>query len=114
MDASGGVERQWPVHRKLDIVMERLSRTCWCYADEPLSESIRGFAVDVDGWQAGKVPHPPKSPTKGLAVMTFGALRIALERPVIPMMEWVVRAEISGRWRFGDRGLGDETIGPQH
>lgn len=92
------------VHRKLDIVLERLHSDvlvlCECADAATLSNKYSGPAPWTSMAWAGKVPDPPKNPDKGLAVMTFGDYRIAAERPVAPVMEWVVLADIVGPVTF--------------
>lgn len=88
------------VHRKLDTVLERLRPDvlvlCECADEATLSGKYPGSVPWTSMAWAGKVPDPPKNPDKGLAVMTFGGYRIAAERPVRPVMEWVVLADIVG------------------
>jgi hypothetical protein len=88
------------VHRKLDTVLQRLRPDVLvlseCAAEATLAAKYLGLAPWTSMAWAGKVPAPPKTPDKGLAVMTFGDYRIAAERPVHPVMEWVVLADIVG------------------
>ena len=92
------------VHRKLDTVLERLQPDvlvlCECADEATLSGKYPGAAPWTSMAWAGKVPNPPKNPDKGLAVMTFGDYRIAAQRPVTPVMEWVVLADIVGPVAF--------------
>jgi hypothetical protein len=92
------------VHRKLDTVLERLNPDVLvlseCAAESTLAAKYPGQAPWTSMAWAGKVPDPPKNPDKGLAVMTFGDYRIQATRPVEPVMEWVVLADIAGPLPF--------------
>jgi len=92
------------VHRKLDTVLQRLQPDVLvvseCAAEATLAAKYPGPTPWTSMAWAGKVPAPPKNPDKGLAVMTFGDYRIQATRPVEPMMEWVVLADIVGPLPF--------------
>ena len=92
------------VHRKLDTVLQRLRPDVLvlseCAAEATLAAKYPGPAPWTSMAWAGKVPAPPKNPDNGLAVMTFGEYRIQATRPVEPMMEWVVLADIVGPLSF--------------
>lgn len=92
------------VHRKLDTVLQRLRPDVLvlseCAAESTLTAKYPGPVPWTSMAWAGKIPDPPKNPDKGLAVMTFGDYRIQATRPVEPMMEWVVLADIAGPLPF--------------
>lgn len=71
-----------------------------CAAEATLAAKYPGPAPWTSMAWAGKIPEPPKNPDKGLAVMTFGDYRIAGSRPVEPMMERVILADIAGPLPF--------------
>jgi hypothetical protein len=92
------------VHRKLGTVLDRLGPDVLvlseCADEKTLSVKHPGSAPWTSMAWVGKVPDPPKNPDKGLAVMTFDDYRIQNTRPVEPMMEWVVLADIAGPLPF--------------
>jgi hypothetical protein len=92
------------VHRKLDTVLERLHPDVLVLSECAAESTLAGKYAGPTPWTsmawAGKIPDPPKNPDKGLAVMTFGDYRIQGTRPVEPMMECVVLADIAGPLPF--------------